>query len=397
MDKRTYDAIVIGAGVIGASIAFHLGRLGAGRTLVLDRGGVCSGNTRKSGALIRVHYSNAPEARLALASLPYFHHWADLVGGDAGFRNVGFVLLVGAHNAERLERNLAMLQALGARTWPLDAVALRELVPGIVLDDGALAVYEPDGGYADPVATTEALLQAARARGAEVREGVTVTAIRRRGGRVVGVASTDGDLDAPLVFCAANIWSPALLRDAGVSLDLWAQRSQLGFYRRPPEVSARGPVLLDLARGSYGRPQGADLYLIGGAWMGEERVDPDAFPEEPDPAFAARAREEFGVRLPPLRAATYVRGQAGVYDMSPDTRAVLDRAPEVEGLYIAAGFSGTGFKIAPIVGAGLAELALTGRARAADLHPFRLSRFAEGQPIRSDTEYALGTDWGIRF
>src|SRR5215213_4617215 len=113
---RTYDAIVIGAGVIGASIAFQLTRAGAGRVAIVERRTVCSGNTRKSGAIVRMHYTNDAEARLALFSLPYFQRWAEIVGGDCGFRQTGFALLVGPENVERLERNVERLRALGAET-----------------------------------------------------------------------------------------------------------------------------------------------------------------------------------------------------------------------------------------------------------------------------------------
>src|SRR3954463_2028602 len=103
---RTFDALVVGAGVIGASIAFHLTRAGLRRVGIVERRTVCSGNTRKSGAIVRMHYTNDAEARLALASLPYFQHWAEMVGGDCGFRPTGFALLVGPENSERLERNV---------------------------------------------------------------------------------------------------------------------------------------------------------------------------------------------------------------------------------------------------------------------------------------------------
>src|SRR5439155_22924091 len=113
---RTYDAIIIGAGVIGASVAFHLASKGMRRIAIVERKTVCSGNTRKSGAIVRMHYTNEPEARLALASLPYFQEWNERVGGNCGFRQTGFALLVGPDNVERLKRNVARLQALGVDT-----------------------------------------------------------------------------------------------------------------------------------------------------------------------------------------------------------------------------------------------------------------------------------------
>src|SRR3954453_2721163 len=127
----SYDAIVIGAGVIGASMAFHLVNTGFMRVLIVERDTVCSGNTRKSGAIVRMHYTNEPEVRLARASLPYFQDWANRVGGDCGFRQAGFALLVGPENVERLRRNVARLQRWGVDTVELDRVGLREVMSSI--------------------------------------------------------------------------------------------------------------------------------------------------------------------------------------------------------------------------------------------------------------------------
>src|SRR3954468_14733628 len=188
---RTYDAIVIGGGVMGASIAFHLARAGAGRIALVEARTLCAGNTRKSGAIVRMHYSNDPEARLALASLAYFTNWGEMVGGDCGFRNTGFALLVGPDNLERLGRNVARLRALGVDTSVLRPDELRDVMPSLHTDGVAGAAYEPGSGYADAVATTQSLAEAAGRLGTDILEGTTVTGIERTGGRVTGVRTAD--------------------------------------------------------------------------------------------------------------------------------------------------------------------------------------------------------------
>jgi glycine/D-amino acid oxidase-like deaminating enzyme len=391
-----YDAIVIGAGVMGASIAFHLARAGLHNTLLLERKVVCAGNTRKSGALVRMHYSNEPEARLAFASLPYFQNWSELVGGSAGFQPTGFLALVGPENAERLRRNVEMQRRIGINTQVVESADLAEVQPGLNAEDGAIGAFEPDSGYCDPLQATHALVRSAIMHGVCLLEGVTVTAIRHRGGRVIGVSSSEGDLDAPLVFCAANIWSPALLRTAGVELDLYPFRSQKGYFARPDSLRERARIVLDLARDGYCRPHG-DQYVIGAHWKIETEIDPDAYNEANDPDFVPFARDLLSWRVPQLAGSAYVDGDAGVYDMSPDTRAILDRAPGLDGLYLAAGFSGSGFKISPMVGRCLVELATEGRATSADLHPFRYSRYAENDPIRGEHEYSLPQNWGMKW
>ncbi|MCC7372441.1 MAG: FAD-binding oxidoreductase [Chloroflexi bacterium] len=395
---RTYDAIVIGGGVIGTSIAFHLARAGAGRVVLVERGELCSGNSRKSGAIVRMHYSNDPEAKLALASLPYFQQWSEMVGGSCGFRATGFAILVGEENRERMHRNVARLQALGVETSVLDGRQLREVMPILQTEGVAAAAYEPTSGHADAVATTLSFAEAARRHGAEILQGVSVTGIGVAGGRVTGVDTDDGHLDAPLVICAANTWSPKLLKTAGVDLAVTPRRAQVAYFERPTGHTGRHLVVLDTTTGLYTRAQGDDR-LLGGASneTGASPADPDLLDETPSPGFVEAVAERMGDRMPTLGPLTVARVDVGMYDMSPDTRAILDRAPGVDGLYVAAGFSGTGFKKAPAVGLGMAELALTGAATSVDFSPFRSSRFAEEQPIHGADEYVLPLDWGHAF
>src|SRR5687768_14392818 len=283
---RTYDSIVIGGGVIGTSTAFHLARAGAGQIALVERRTICSGNTRKSGAIVRMHYSNDPEARLALASLPYFQHWSELVGGVCGFRPTGFAILVGPENQERLERNVARLRALGADTSVVSLAELRDVMPALHTDGVSAAAYEPTSGYADAVATTRSLAEAARRFGVEVLEGVTVTALEGSGGRITGV-STDGErLSAPVVVCAANTWSPSLLRTVGVELAVTSRRAQTAYFERPASHVGPHPVVLDTTTALYTRAHGDDQILGGAAdETGVSPSDPDQYDERADPDF----------------------------------------------------------------------------------------------------------------
>lgn len=395
----TADAIVIGAGVMGASIAFHLAQAGLRAVTVLEQGAIAGASTGRSGALVRMHYTNAPETRLALASLAYFHHWGDLVGGrdaDCGFQRTGFAMLVGSANADRLRRTVAMHQALGVSTRVASPDELHDLQPGIAADGVALAAYEPGSGYADPVATTRAFLAAAGARGATMRERTPVTAIRVASGHVVGVDTPAGPVDAPVVVCAAGCWSDRVAALAGVALPIEPVRSQWALFRRPAALAHGHLVLIDLVSGLYTRPYADDLTLGGVGLADTSRADPDRYREENDPDFSARVMAHLGRRLPAMAGQPYVRGTAGLYDMSPDTRAIVGPAPGVAGFYVAAGLSGTGFKKSPAFGLGLAEMIVDGRARSVDLHPFRYERFADGDADWGE-EYALPVAWGHRF
>src|SRR5262249_47479654 len=167
-------------------------------------------------------------------------------------------------------------------------------------------------------------------------------------------------------------------------------RGQIAFYPRPVELAQGHMVFIDGALGTYFRPHGPDLTLVGvGQWRQEAPPDPDAYNEANDPDYIPAARAKAGQRVPAFTRAAYARGHAGVYDVSRDTRAMLDRAPGIDGLYMAAGFSGTGFKISPAVGACMAELITQGRATLVDITPFRLRRFEEHEPIQGPHEYVL--------
>lgn len=395
---RTYDAIVIGGGVMGASIAFHLARAGAGRVALVEARTLCAGNTRKSGAIVRMHYSNDPEARLALASLAYFQNWGEMVGGACGFQPTGFALLVGPENLDRLGRNVARLQALGVDTSVLRPDELRDVMPSLQTDGVAGAAYEPGSGYADAALTTTSLADAARRLGADILEGTPVTTIEQTGGRVSGVRTADETLSAPVVVCAANTWSPALLKTVEVDLPVVPRRAQTSYWERPATYAGPHLVVLDTTTALYTRAHG-DGEILGGAAdeTGGPPISPDQYGEVADAGFPGEVSARMRVRVPSLGSATLARAECGLYDMSPDTRAVLDRVPGVGGLYVAAGFSGTGFKKAPAVGLGLAELITAGAATSVDLAPFRYARFEEGAPIHGDDEYVLPQSWGHTF
>jgi sarcosine oxidase, subunit beta len=394
----TAEAIIIGAGVMGASLAFHLTRAGMKHVTVLDKKGLCGGMTAKSGALVRMHYTNEPEARMAFAALRYFQHWEDMVGGECGFTRTGFIMTVASDNAHRLRKNVEMLQRVGVNTSVITPQELRELQPFAQVDNLTAAAYEPESGYADPRATATAFMRRAQQQGATLREGVAVSAIRTNGGRVVGVDTSDGRFEAPTVVVMAGPWSDRLLRSVGIDFSLTPQRAQVAFYRRPPSLAKGHMVFIDGALGTYFRPHGEGLTLIGvGQWKPDPPPDPDHYNEANDPDFIPAAKVKAARRIPGLQQAEYERGHAGIYDVSPDSRAVLDRAPGIEGLYMAAGFSGTGFKISPAVGVCLAELITQGRATFVDITPFRFSRFQEHQPIRGPYEYVLPEDFGHRI
>lgn len=388
------DVVVVGAGVVGASVAFHLRRLGVGRVTLAERRSPASGATGRSGALVRTHYTNEPEAALAIAALPWFAEWADRVGGDSGFVRTGFVQLVGAGDAGLLRENVATLRRLGASTDVLAADQIRAAVPGLAVADDEPAAYEPDSGYADPVATTRSLVAAARGKGAEIRENCTVDGLLTAHGRVVGVRTPDGPVTADVVVLANGAWSTALTRPLGVDLPIVATRAQAAVVSRPAPLAgvAGHPAVIDRRHGIYARPYDSDRTLVGMSSSNADRLtDLDEVPVAP--GFAEQARDRLGAAFPAFSGQPVSHTQAGPLDVTPDRCAILGPVEGIDGLVLAVGMSGSGFKKAPAIGACIAELIQDGQASTADIRPFSYHRFERGAQIQR-RDYRLGKEGG---
>lgn len=385
--STTADAVVIGGGVTGASLAYHLAKAGV-RVVLLEKQHLCAGGTGKSTAVVRMHYENEPETRLAWASFRTYAHFADTVGGDCGFTPCGVLWLVDHANADKLKANVAMQQRVGVNTRVVTPQEVTEIEPACTLERLAVGAYEPDSGYADPLLTTFAFARRARELSADLREGVAVTGVLSDASRVRGVRTDQGEIAAPVVINAAGCWAAPLGRMVGLDIPITVQRNQIALLRQPRELLRRHCVVADITVGMYFRPEESVATLVG-AGPGEDGVDPDAYNEAVEADFPPFARRKASERAPVLAHAVSRGGWSGIYDMTPDGKVILGQAGP-EGFYLACGLSGTGFKKAPAIGQCLTELITQGQSRTVDLTPFRLSRFAEGQPLRGPHEYSEG-------
>lgn len=383
----TADAVVIGGGVTGTSLAYHLAKAGL-RVVLLEKKHLCAGGTGKSTAVVRMHYENEPETRLAWASFRTYAHFAEVVGGDCGFVRCGVLWLVDHPAAEKLRANVAMHQRVGVNTRVVSPHEVKDIEPACTLARVALGAYEPDSGYADPLLTTFAFARRARDLGADLREGVVVTSVLSDASRVWGVRTDQGTIEAPVVINAAGCWAAQLGRMVGLDIPITVQRNQIALLRQPRELLRRHCVVADITVGMYFRPEESVATLVG-AGPGEDGVDPDAYNEAVEADFPPFARRKASERAPVLAHAVSRGGWSGIYDMTPDGKAVLGQAGP-EGFYLACGLSGTGFKKAPAIGQCLTELITQGQSKTADLTPFRLSRFAEGQLLHGPHEYGEG-------
>ena len=373
----TADVIVIGAGVQGASLAFHLAARGAS-VVVIERSTVAAGASGRSSGLVRLHYHLLAETQLAWISFPYFRDWAERVGGDCGFTKTGFLWIEPASGGDRLRANVADHRALGIETSVVDAAEMRLIAPGLAVEDDEVAAYEPGSGYADPFGTTSGFMRAARDRGARLVQGAEVTAINVDGGRVTGVETSRGSFAAPVVVNAAGAWAGGMAALAGLEIPLTVWRHDTGYLGAPTDVAQPIPVVIDGAHQMYFRPEGAELVLIGLEDHSGIGGSPDRDTSEAEPDFSERATERIIRRVPGLIEGTFRASHSGQDGLTPDQRPILGPAGP-DGFYLDCGHSGTGFKTAPAVGLAMSELILDGAASSVDIAPFTFERFAEGR------------------
>jgi sarcosine oxidase subunit beta len=383
---RTADVVVVGGGANGTSTAFHLATLGAKNVVLLEQKQIAAGATGKSGSLVRMHYTNETESRMALESLKVFQDFGNIVGSDCGWSPVGFVQLVKHEHRDALHRNIARQQKLGIDTRVIADEELRELLPGITIDDVGGAAYEKSSGFADPNATAFGFAAAAQRMGVTVETGAKVTRVLVENGRVAGVETERERIMAPTVVLVPGAWATPLLQPLGLDLPLTPFRIQISIFRWPPGWTHRHPVVIDAVHHSWMRPEGVNATLIG-VELGRSGADPETYDEGVDPQFVKDARTTLASRLPAFADATMRGGWAGMIMMSDDGRPIIDQFPSVPGLYGMLGDSGTSFKTSPAIGRCLAEWIVHGKPKLVDLTPFRSTRFAEGTPWVDEDNY----------
>jgi sarcosine oxidase subunit beta len=390
MGQHTADIVVVGGGVMGTSLAWHLARRRVGRVVLLEKSFLAAGSSGKSGAIVRQHYSNPLTAQLAKMSLPTYEHFSDVVGGPPVFTRTGMALIVKAHDRGAVAHNVAMQQSLGIRTGIVSAEEMRAIDPGVALQPDELAVWEPDAGYVESVQAVASYAQAFEQLGGEVVEEAEVVAILRDGDRAVGVRTPTADWATRTIVLTTGPWAARLTAALGYALPVTPCRTQVALFRKPAGSMA-GVVYGDFTQGLYFKPTHGEM-IHAGTITGEELndpVEPDAYNEMADPPWVAKVRQRLMQRYPFMRRSVGRGGFGALYAITPDWHPILDRLPGCPGVYVAVGFSGHGFKLAPMIGQLMAELMVDGQATTLDISSLRATRFAENQPVTTPYPYGV--------
>jgi sarcosine oxidase subunit beta len=279
-----------------------------------------------------------------------------------------------------------MHQQIGIPSLLVTRDDVQRLAPLFNFVDVEAAAYEPESGYADPSATTTTLMDAAKRKGALLLQGCPVIGILMEGGKVQGVQTSEGEFSTPIVINAAGPWAAEVAKMANVDLPITTWRHDTMFINRPKELGPSHPTVIDNANSMYFRPETGGLTLVGledGNPLGES---PDGYTDRAQPGFVERAIERICLRVPIMEQASLHSAHGGYDGITTDQRAVIGQMGP-EGFYLQCGFSGTGFKIGPAVGACMAELIVDGEAITVDIAPFDPQRFERGDLLKGEHSY----------
>lgn len=391
---NTYDVVVIGAGVIGSSVAFHLAKFGAKNVLVLDRDTIGAGTTSQSSGILRTHYSVKENVELARHSWQIFNNFAEYLGDDeasCGMVKCGYMIV--APEGDKLEPLRASLNQQREQGIPLETLSqaqARELLPIAQFDDAALIGYEPEAGFADAYLVATSFARAARRGGVTIRENAQVNRVLIENGKVVGVSTSIGDFKTPMVISAQNIWTPELAGWTGRELPVTPERhAVLALECDAAKYTFSMPVFKDLTSPGmlYCRSYGGSQMLVSEGVVGESLAAAQVEQGDIPMDYVVEVGAQVAERFPAYEASGIASSWTGVYDVTPDWNPVLGKLPGIEGLVVGYGFSGHGFKLSPTVGRILAQEAL-GMPTDVSLAPYSIERFHTGRLLTG--KYGLG-------
>ncbi|HEU0248158.1 MAG TPA: FAD-binding oxidoreductase [Gaiellaceae bacterium] len=368
------DVVVIGGGVIGTSIAFHLAEAGVDVCL-LERDELASGSTSRAAGGFRAQFSDPLNIAIGLRSIEAFTRFAERPGGEIDLAQVGYLFLLDRdEDVAAFEQSVALQNELGVPSRFVSPAEIGELCPLAGVDGVLAATYCPLDGHASPEAVVQGYAAGARRHGATVLTGCTATHVCSSAGEIHSVTTDGGEIETGLVVCAAGVWSPAIARMVGVDLPVQPVLREVGFTGPVEGLPSRIPLTVDFSTGFYFHREGPGL-LFGMA----DRAQPPGLDAPTDPGWLERVSEIAERRLPTLPDMGLAGGWKGAYEVTPDHNALVGEALNVLRFLYATGFSGHGFLQGPAVGEIVRDLVL-GRQPFVDVSPLAVERFALATP-----------------
>lgn len=369
---QTAEFLIIGGGIIGSSIAYHLAKRGARQVIVLEQATLGSGSTAKAAGGIRAQFGSEISIRMSLYSQNIYRHFKEEFGITADYAEIGYLfLLTTAGELETFRRNVALQNSLGVPSTLLTPEEVQAIVPAVRVDDLAGAAYCPTDGKAGPSEALQGFVRRARELGVQFRENSPVTAIEVRQNRVQSVRTPDESYVPGTVINAAGPWAAQIGKLAGLTIPVRPLKRHIWITEPFEAIPGPIPQTIDFHSGFYFRKEHESVMWSGGDML--ERWD---YNTEVEWDQLQEAVEKAVRRVPVLAQARVLRGWAGLREVTPDHLPIIGPVPDLAGFVCATGFSGHGFMHAPAAGRLVAELLLDGHTFL-DISPFRFDRFAD--------------------
>jgi sarcosine oxidase, subunit beta len=374
---RRAEVVVVGGGVMGVSVAYHLAARGLRDVLVLERADLFGqGATGKCAGGIRHQFASETNVRLSIESIRMLEQFEADLGQPLGIRQCGYLfLLTRAEDVKAFERNVALQHRLGVMTEWLSPHEIQRRLPQLRTGDVLAATYYARDGLADPGGVVAGYVSAARRLGATLLTGVEVRGVQLTGQSVRALETSAGPVQTELLVNAAGPFAADVGRMLGVDIPIWPLRRQMLVTTPMSEVPADFPFVIDFATGLYFHREGPGI-LTGMA----NPAQPPGYDESVDLAWEQVHLQAAVQRFPALLNAGLAHHWAGLYEMTPDAHPVIGRLDPLDNAYVVAGFSGHGFMHGPIAGKLLAEVILDGRATSLDVGSLSPSRFSTAAP-----------------
>jgi sarcosine oxidase, subunit beta len=374
--EKTADVVIVGGGVVGASIAYHLALKKAGRIILLEKGQMGEGSTGRCVGGVRTQFSTEINIRLSLESLKTFERFKEEFGVDPEFRRIGYLFLASTGpEMDIFKENVKPQRRFGIPVELLDTDEIKKRWPFLRTDDLRGGTFCSSDGVAGPSEVLQGFVNSAKRAGVRIYEGEEVVGITLKNDRVSTVRTKKEEICTPVVVNAAGPFAARVGEMAGIKIPVKPVRRQI-FDTAPFQLSNHSiPLTIDFHRGWYFRQEGEGLLLSGP--MDEQ----PSFNLDTDYEGMTEAADNATYRIPVLEKARIARGWAGLYEISPDHHAILGRTPGVEGFILANGFSGHGFQHSPAVGRTIAELIVEEKTTTIDISSLSIERFSRGESI----------------
>ncbi|MFI5420708.1 MAG: NAD(P)/FAD-dependent oxidoreductase [Nitrososphaerales archaeon] len=394
MERKT-DVLIVGGGSTGTSILYNLAKRGATNSILIERGGqVASGQTSRSTALVRTHYSDETVARMALLSFKFFQKFPDEVNGEScGFTETGMLICADQSFEKGLHENIEMFKRVGIKSSIIDREEAQRIEPELDASLFSAITYEPQSGYAEPSLTASSFAKVAQATGSQILPNTKLIKIAKRS-EGYEVLTSSGTILTEKIILATGVWSKPILSDLGITVPIKVVRHPVVILRRPEQYAGNRPLIFDFPRKSYYKPEGQHLFYAGSLEpeLDMNEVDPDNY--DSDVSFEEIEKySRYAAEVIPVlgKLGSFVRGYTGLYDMSVDQQPIIDEFSDAgfPGVYCLIGLSGHGFKLCPEFGRLMAALIIDGKFSDYDVSIFKRARFEKGKQFSS--RYELST------